>query len=108
VSGINVTRWALLTSPKAIFAPVMLAALTLQSCQAGAVSDAVTNACKNDYYAYCSEHAVGSEGLRQCMRAAGPALSLRCVHALIKSGDVSLAEVREIALRFKKAAKLIP
>ena len=38
------------------------------------------------------------------MRATGPALSLRCVYALIKSGDVSLAEVKAIERRFKKAA----
>jgi len=58
----------------------------------------------SDYFAYCSAHAVGSEGLRQCMRANGAALSLRCVYALIKSGDVSLTEVRAIERRFKQAA----
>jgi hypothetical protein len=69
-----------------------------------AVSDAVTDACTNDYFAYCSAHAVGSEGLRQCMRANGAALSLRCVYALIKSGDVSLAEVKAIERGLKKAS----
>jgi hypothetical protein len=38
------------------------------------------------------------------MRAAGPALSLRCVYALIKAGDVSLTEVKAIERHFKKAA----
>ena len=98
------TRWDVLTSPKTIFAPLTFAVLALSASQATAVSEAVTNACKNDYFAYCSAHAVGSEGLRQCMRATGPALSLRCVYALIKAGDVSLVEVRAIERRFKKAA----
>ena len=92
------------TSPRAKVAPLTLAVLMLSASQAIAVSEAVTGACKNDYLAYCSAHAVGSEGLRQCMRATGPALSMRCVYALIKSGDVSLAEVKAIARRFKKAA----
>lgn len=90
--------------PKAKVAPLTLVVLMLSASQATAVSEAVTAACKNDYFAYCSAHAVGSEGLRQCMRATGPDLSMRCVYALIKSGDVSLAEVTAIARRFKKAA----
>jgi hypothetical protein len=79
-------------------------AFALWAFPAHAVSDAVTDACMNDYFAYCSAHAVGSEGLRQCMRANGTALSLRCVYALIKSGDVSLTEVRAIERRLKKTA----
>ena len=81
---------------KSLFAAI---AIVLSAFPAHAVSDAVTAACMNDYFAYCSVHAVGSEGLRQCMRANGGALSLRCVYALIKSGDVSLAEVRAIQRR---------
>ena len=71
---------------------------------ASAVSEAVTSACRNDYFAYCSAHALGSDGLRQCMRTNGASLSLRCVYALIKAGDVTLAEVKAIERRFKKAA----
>lgn len=97
------TRWYVHRSPNPLFAPFTLAMLALSASQATAVSEAVTNACKNDYFAYCSDHAVGSEGLRRCMRATGPALSLRCVYALIKSGDVSLAEATAISLRFKKS-----
>jgi hypothetical protein len=100
-----VTRWDAPTSPRNLLAPLTLAVLALSASQATAVSEAVTNACVNDYFAHCSAHAVGSEGLRQCMRATGPALSLRCVYALIKAGDVSLAEVKAIERRFKKAAK---
>ena len=86
--------------PKLI-APLALITV-LSTVPSFAVSDAVTHACRNDYFAYCSAHTVGSEGLRQCMRANGPALSLRCVYALIKSGDVSLAEVKAIERRSKK------
>ena len=84
----------------------MVLALTtaLWTGPASAVSDAVTAACKNDYFAYCSAHAVGSDGLRQCMRANGTSLSLRCVYALIKAGEVTLTEVKAIERRFKKAA----
>lgn len=96
--------WGVPTCPRAIL-PLTLAVLALSASQATAVSEGVTNACRNDYYTYCSAHTVGSEGLRQCMRATGPALSLRCVYALIKSGDVSFAEVTAISRRFKKSAK---
>ena len=96
------TRWDVPTSPRTVLTPLTL--LALSASQAIAVSEFVTNACMNDYFAHCSAHAVGSEGLRQCMRATGPALSLRCIYALIKSGDVSLAEVKAIERRFKKAA----
>ena len=37
------------------------------------------------------------------MRANGHALSLRCVYALIKAGDVTLAEVKAIERRSKSA-----
>ena len=74
------------------------------ACPAAAVNQAVTNACRDDYFTYCSAHAVGSEGLRQCMRANGTSLSLRCVYALIRAGDVTLAEVRAIERRSRKAA----
>jgi hypothetical protein len=85
-------------------APLAWAMLALSASPATAVSDSVTDACMSDYFAYCSAHAVGSEGLRQCMRGNGGALSLRCVYALIRSGDVSLAEVRAIQRRLKKTA----
>jgi hypothetical protein len=87
--------------PKFVF---LALTTTLWAAPALAVSEAVTAACKNDYFAYCSAHAVGSDGLRQCMRANGTSLSLRCVYALIRAGDVSLAEVKAIERRSKRAA----
>lgn len=98
------TYWDVPRKFRLIFALLTLAVLALSASQATAASEAVTNACMNDYFAHCSAHAVGSEGLRQCMRANGPALSLRCVYALIKAGDVSFAEVKAMERRFKKAA----
>jgi hypothetical protein len=56
--------------------------------QALAVSRAVKIACRSDYFAHCSMHAVGSPGLRQCMRAVGPNLSRPCIAALIEAGEV--------------------
>lgn len=49
--------------------------------------------CASDYYAYCSQHAVGSAALRKCMRDNGPRLSKSCVNALIADGEISKAEV---------------
>ncbi|HRQ26900.1 hypothetical protein [Hyphomicrobium sp.] len=68
--------------------------------QAAAVSLGVKMACASDYYSYCSQHAVGSPGVRKCMRANGHNLSNRCVTALIKAGEVSKSEVeRRVAAR---------
>lgn len=78
-----------------------LAATAAGVSEAGAVSARVKVACASDYFAYCSQHAVGSPGLRQCMRVAGPKLSKRCVNALVSDGEVSQEEVarREAELR---------
>lgn len=56
--------------------------------QASAVSHAVKMACAGDYFAHCSMHAVGSPGVRKCMRAVGPRLSTRCIDALVAAGEV--------------------
>lgn len=56
--------------------------------QASAVSHAVKMACAGDYFAHCSMHAVGSPGVRKCMRDVGPRLSSRCINALVEAGEV--------------------
>lgn len=66
---------------------------------AQAVSGAVKQACKSDYFAYCSSHAVGSQSLRACMRRAGPKLSKRCVRALVAAGEVSKSDSARYARR---------
>ena len=55
---------------------------------ASAYSERVNNACKGDYYSYCSSHPVGSTGLRRCMEANGRSISRRCVNALVDAGEV--------------------
>ena len=53
----------------------------------------VNAACANDYFAYCSQHDPDGPGVRRCMRAVGPKLSIGCVNALIAAGEVSKKEV---------------
>lgn len=67
-----------------------------------AVSDHVRFSCREDYYAHCPNHAVGSANLRQCMKNAGPKLSSGCIKALVNSGEISQAEVQEIARKLKQ------
>lgn len=85
---------------KAIFLAAV--ALALSVSQASAVSLAVKLACKNDYYAHCSMHAVGSPGVRQCMRAVGPRLSKGCIGALADAGMIKSTKSTRVAS--KKAA----
>jgi hypothetical protein len=68
-------------------------ALTALATQASAFSAGVKVSCAGDYFAHCSQHALGSPALRQCMRNAGPKLSDRCVNALVAAGEVSKSEV---------------
>lgn len=56
--------------------------------QAFAVSLAVKIACRDDYFAHCSMHAVGSQNLRKCMRDVGPRLSKQCIGALAAAGEI--------------------
>ena len=72
---------------------VIVAALMIQVTHAAAVSSDVRNACMSDYFSYCSQHEVGSQALRACMRNNGAKLSTGCVNALVSSGEVSKAEV---------------
>ncbi len=85
---------------RTILAIVMIA---LPVSNALAVSLAVKIACRDDYFAHCSMHAVGSPGLRQCMRDVGPRLSTQCISALIASGEVKNSTV--VAYKKKNVAK---
>lgn len=67
--------------------------IALSSTEGYAVSQSVKQACKNDYFAHCSAHAVGSSALRSCMRKVGKRLSSSCVKALVKSGEVTKADL---------------
>jgi len=68
-------------------------ALAFSVTQASAVSLAVKLACKEDYFAHCSMHAVGSPGVRQCMRNVGPRLSHGCISALRDAGMIKSSKV---------------
>lgn len=98
------------TAARAAFAGVVLfAAIAAPFSGAFAVNSAVKVACMSDYFAHCSMHEVGSNGLRQCMRTVGSRLSKRCVNALVAAGEVSSTEVaRRAAERKGLAAKSVP
>ena len=53
------------------------------------------SACHDDYLAYCSQHEIGSESLRSCMRAARKRLSKTCVRALAASGEATKADIEQ-------------
>jgi hypothetical protein len=68
---------------------VIVGALAVGSTEAAAVTDYVKSACREDYYAYCGEHAVDSASLRICMRKAQYKLSRPCLRALKRAGEVT-------------------
>lgn len=68
-----------------------------------AVSSQVRQSCREDYYTHCPNHALGSENLRRCMKTAGPKLSSGCIKALVASGEISQAEIKQIARKLKSA-----
>jgi hypothetical protein len=64
---------------------VAVCLLTLVPHRAGAVSEAVKEACRADYHAYCAAHEVGSDALRDCMIGVFDKLSPACVSAIMDS-----------------------
>lgn len=68
---------------------------------ASAVSDQVRQFCREDYYTHCPNHTLGSANLRRCMKTAGPKLTSGCIKALVASGEITQAEVREISRKLK-------
>lgn len=83
----------------------LAAAMSLQAQPAAAVSIAVKMACMSDYLSNCSQHAIGSPGVRSCMRAVGARLSKGCVRALVGAGEVSQAEVERRKAAMQSASK---
>jgi hypothetical protein len=67
--------------------------LAVSSVNAFAISQQVKIACRSDYFAYCSQHSVGSPALRQCMREHAKQLSRGCKDALIASGEAGKSYV---------------
>ena len=69
-------------------------AFALSTGGALAVSQAVKQACSADYAAYCSDHKVGTPGLKSCMRAHRKMLSSPCINALGSSDEVTQDDIR--------------
>lgn len=72
--------------------------MSLTTVETAAVSEAVREACRTDYFTHCNVHPVDSENLRGCMKAVGIKLSPRCLYALIKAGEVSKSDMRRALL----------
>jgi hypothetical protein len=78
------------------FAQILPGILLVYSSPAGAVGWKTQMNCASDYYAYCSNFAVGSADVRRCMKSNGPRLSKGCVEALIADGEISRSEVGRV------------
>ena len=87
------------TFRRAATVALAFAALSFQASGAFAVNNSVKSACKADYFAYCSAHAVGSSSLRRCMAKNGRRLSKRCVGALLKARMVPKSMMRRRSAR---------
>ena len=89
-----------MTKLRTLLASATALGVLVMSSQAGAVSLGVKLACAADYRAHCSMHAVGSPGVRKCMRAVGRNLSQGCISALVAAGEVSKSVVeRKVAAK---------
>lgn len=49
--------------------------------------------CADDYRKFCHQWGLETKGLENCMRKHGDRLTNTCISALVKSGQVSQAEV---------------
>ena len=85
------------TAILALAGAIVLASGAYQS--ADAVSERVKSACRNDYYAHCGDHAVGSASLRFCMRRVQDSLSPTCLKELAAAGEVTQADIERYRLR---------
>lgn len=77
---------------------LMIAAISATIAEA-VITQRVKDACRSEYYAYCSAHAVPSAGLTSCMRNVQDRLSQGCLKELVAAGEVSKAEIRSYKAR---------
>ena len=84
------------------FAVLSAALLAVSTSESLAVSQAVKDACTSDYAAYCSEHKVGTEALRSCMRAHRKMLTAGCIKALGHSDEVTKEDIRQYKAEMHK------
>lgn len=78
---------------RGLCAAIALAVVFIPAFSAHAVDARVRQACKADYYQYCSQFSVGTDELRQCMRKVGEGLSAPCLVALVEAGEITKADV---------------
>lgn len=69
--------------------------LVITATPAFAVSRAVKQACRDDYFSLCSQYEVGSDGLRACMRSNKKKLSKHCAATLAKSGEATQSDIED-------------
>jgi hypothetical protein len=89
-----------MTMPRvAILAAVVLAFSTGECL---AVSKAVKEGCSSDYASYCSQHKVGTQALKSCMRSHRHTLSEGCIKALGNSTEVTAEDIRQYKREHRK------
>lgn len=89
-------------------AAIALAVVFIPAFSAYAVDARVRQACKADYYQYCSQFSVGTDELRQCMRKVGEGLSAPCLVALVEAGEITKADVERHNAKKKGATEAGP
>jgi hypothetical protein len=57
------------------------------------ITQALKDACHDDYLAYCDGMAVPSPMVRNCLRTHMMQLSKGCLHSLIANGEVTKADI---------------
>jgi adenylate kinase len=67
------------------------------------VTQRLKQACRDEYFTYCSAHPVGSASLRTCMRASQYRFSERCLRELVAAGEASKRDV--LRHRVRKSRK---
>ena len=80
----------------------LAAGLSLVASSAHAVvTERLKRACRDEYFTYCSAHAVGSASLKGCMRASQHRFSERCLRGLVAAGEASKRDI--LRYRARKA-----
>jgi hypothetical protein len=72
--------------------PLTFALIVLSVCSAQASRNNIRH-CADDYRRFCSQWGLETRGLENCMRRHGDRLTNQCIAALVRSGEVSQAEV---------------
>jgi hypothetical protein len=78
-------------------------AIALAPVQAFAViNQAVKDACRNEYLAYCNGMTIPSEQLRSCFRSHMMQLSTTCLKALVDNKEATKADIDRYLVANKK------